>query len=184
MPDDARAAEDPALEPPPPAPMREVRYEVSRDFVPILAEAGISLLVSTYQAGKLVAVGTDQGKLTLSFHNFEQAMGLALSRDMLAIGTRYQVWMLAREPGMAAQLDRGHAYDDCYLARRSHFTGQIHIHELTWGSDAGGDGGSELWLVNTLFSCLATLDDRHSFVPRWRPKFITGLAAEDRCHLN
>ena len=26
--------------------------------------------------------------------------------------------------------------------------------------------------------------DRHSFVPRWRPKFITALAAEDRCHLN
>ena len=74
----------------PAAPLREVRYEVSRDFVPILAEAGVSLLVSTYQAGKLVVVGTDQGKLTLSFHNFEQAMGLALSRDMLAVGTRYQ----------------------------------------------------------------------------------------------
>src|SRR5438034_5199100 len=118
----------------PPTLMREVRYEVSRDFVPILAEAGVSLLISTYQAGKLVVVGTEQGKLTLSFHNFEQAMGLAFSRDMLAVGTRYQVWLLAREAGMAAQLERGHAYDDCYLARRSHFTGQIHIHELAWGS--------------------------------------------------
>src|SRR5580765_4733178 len=145
--------------------MREVRYEVSRDFVPLLAEAGISLLISTYQAGKLVVVGTDQGKLTLSFHNFEQAMGLALSRNTLAVGTRYQVWYLAREAGMAKQLDRGHAYDDCYLARQSHFTGQIHIHELAWG----GAASDELWVVNTLFSCLATLDDRHSFVPRWRP---------------
>src|SRR3954462_674611 len=94
----------------PPVAMREVRYEVSRDFVPILAEAGVSLLISTYQAGKLVVVGADQGKLMLSFHNFEQAMGLALSREMLAIGTRYQVWLLAREAGMAKQLDRGHAY--------------------------------------------------------------------------
>ena len=34
------------------------------------------------------------------------------------------------------------------------------------------------------FSCLATLDERHSFVPRWQPPFISGLAAEDRCHLN
>src|SRR5438105_1293658 len=134
MPADEAADADPALQPPLPAPMREVRYEVSRDFVPILAEAGVSLLVSTYQAGKLVVVGTDQGKLTLSFHNFEQAMGLALSREMLAVGTRYQVWLLAREAGMAAQLDRGHAYDDCYLARWSHFTGQIHIHESAWGS--------------------------------------------------
>jgi uncharacterized protein (TIGR03032 family) len=42
----------------------------------------------------------------------------------------------------------------------------------------------ELWLVNTAFSCLCTLDDEHSFVPRWRPPFISALAAEDRCHLN
>src|SRR5207248_11748641 len=131
---DANDAEQPQT---PPVAMREVRYEVSRDFVPILAESGASLLISTYQAGKLVVVGTDQGKLTLSFHNFEQAMGLALSRETLAIGTRYQVWLLAREAGMAAQLDRGHAYDDCYLARRSHFTGQIHIHELVWGEAEG-----------------------------------------------
>src|SRR5262249_57765533 len=42
----------------------------------------------------------------------------------------------------------------------------------------------ELWLVNTRFSCLCTLDPAYSFVPGWRPPFITGLAAEDRCHLN
>jgi uncharacterized protein (TIGR03032 family) len=41
-----------------------------------------------------------------------------------------------------------------------------------------------LWLVNTAFSCLCTLDRRHSFVPRWKPPFVTALAAEDRCHLN
>ena len=38
--------------------------------------------------------------------------------------------------------------------------------------------------MNTLFSCLAGLDSRYSFVPRWRPPFISALAAEDRCHLN
>jgi len=44
--------------------------------------------------------------------------------------------------------------------------------------------GEDLWLVNTRFSCLCTLDDRHSFVPRWRPPFISALAPDDRCHLN
>ncbi|MBL8810608.1 MAG: TIGR03032 family protein [Planctomycetaceae bacterium] len=47
---------------------------------------------------------------------------------------------------------------------------------------AGGTEG--LWVVNTLFSCLCTLDETHSFVPRWKPSFISGLADEDRCHLN
>jgi uncharacterized protein (TIGR03032 family) len=41
-----------------------------------------------------------------------------------------------------------------------------------------------LWIVSTRFSCLATLSPEYSFVPRWRPPFITALAAEDRCHLN
>src|SRR5204863_613013 len=42
----------------------------------------------------------------------------------------------------------------------------------------------ELWMVNTRFSALCTLDADSSFVPRWRPPFVTQLAAEDRCHLN
>ena len=48
---------------------------------------------------------------------------------------------------------------------------------MAWAND-------ELWVVNTKFSCLCTLDDQHSFVPRWRPPFISAYAAEDRCHLN
>src|SRR5262249_22232865 len=37
---------------------------------------------------------------------------------------------------------------------------------------------------NRRFSCLCTLHPDYSFVPRWRPKFISALAPEDRCHLN
>jgi uncharacterized protein (TIGR03032 family) len=58
-----------------------------------------------------------------------------------------------------------------------HVTGDIQVHELAFVGD-------ELWAVSTRFSCLASMDDNHSFVPRWRPPFISALAAEDRCHLN
>jgi uncharacterized protein (TIGR03032 family) len=43
---------------------------------------------------------------------------------------------------------------------------------------------SELWFINTRFSCLATRSDVYSFIPRWQPKFISALVPEDRCHLN
>ena len=39
-----------------------------------------------------------------------------------------------------------------FLARRGHITGAIDIHEMAWDSDG------DLWFVNTLFSCLCTLD--------------------------
>ena len=156
---------------------REIRYEHSRNFPAVLEHLGISLLVSTYQAGKLFVIGARHGELALSFHNFEKAMGIAVRYDRIALGTRNQVWWLRGAPDIAPQLEPAGRYDGCFLARSSHFTGDIHGHELAWAKD-------ELWVVNTTFSCLCTLHDDYSFVPRWRPPFITALAAEDRCHLN
>lgn len=158
-------------------PKREVRYEHSQEFLAVLEQLQSSLLISTYQAGKLAVVGTYQHELALSFHNFEQAMGIAVSPRRLAVGSKGAVWVLRQSSDIAQRLDPVGKYDACYLARSGFVTGKVHGHELAWSGD-------ELWLVNTLFSCLCTIDDVHSFTPRWRPPFISSLAAEDRCHLN
>jgi uncharacterized protein (TIGR03032 family) len=143
----------------------------------LLSQLGVSLLVSTYQAGKVVAIGVAHGELTLSYHNFERAMGLAVKHDAIAIAARAQIWFMQAAPEIAAHLEPAGRYDACFLTRSSHFTGEIQAHELAWAGD-------ELWLVNTAFGSLCTLDGRNSFVPRWRPPFLTALAADDRCHLN
>src|ERR1044071_709759 len=57
---------------------REVRFRHSPSFLDVLREARCSLLVSTYQAGKLLSIGLADGKLHFSFHNFDQAMGVAV----------------------------------------------------------------------------------------------------------
>lgn len=67
--------------------------------------------------------------------------------------------------------------DACFIARSAHYTGMINIHDIAWGT-AG------LWAVNSSFSCLCTLSPEASFVPRWKPHFISALQPEDRCHLN
>jgi uncharacterized protein (TIGR03032 family) len=156
---------------------REIRHEYTHSLPPLLSRLGVSLLVSTYQAGKVAVVGVAQGELTLSYHNFERAMGLAVRPDRIAVAARAQVWHLPAAPDLAARVEPAGRYDACFLTRSSHFTGEVQAHELAWAGD-------ELWLVNTAFGCLCTLDGRHSFVPRWRPPFLTALAAEDRCHLN
>ena len=46
------------------------------------------------------------------------------------------------------------------------------------------DNDDELCFVNTRFSCLATREPDHSFVPIWRPRFISQFTPDDRCHLN
>ena len=158
-------------------PLREVRHEYTPTLPSLLSQLGVSLLVSTYQAGKVAAVGVADGELNLSYHNFERAMGLAVRPGAIAVGARAQIWFLRSTPDLARHVEPAGRHDACFLTRSSHFTGEVQAHELAWSGD-------ELWLVNTAFSCLSTLDDRHSFVPRWRPPFITGLAADDRCHLN
>ncbi len=172
------ATQTPDAEPTAESPrFREVKFRHSREFVPILDQLGISLLVSTYQAGKLVTVGAGSAGLNIELHNFEQAMGLALHPRRLAVGSRGVIWLLQNAAELAPRLDPPGHFDGCYLARQSFITGNIHGHEMAWVGD-------ELWVVNTLFSCLCTLHEDFSFVPRWRPPFVTALEANDRCHLN
>ncbi|MBI3281261.1 MAG: DUF4915 domain-containing protein, partial [Acidobacteria bacterium] len=59
----------------------EVRFEYTPNFRSILQQLGASLMVSTYQAGKVAAVGVAEQGLSLSFFEFERAMGLAVQPE-------------------------------------------------------------------------------------------------------
>lgn len=154
--------------------MREVRFEYTPHLPEILTHLKASILVTTYQAGKLLVLGAHQGKLTISFLDYDQPMGLAVSSNRIAIGTRRQMHFLV--PAHETQ-GPDSEYDGCFVPRSSFYTGSIHGHDLGWGNEG-------LWIVNTLFSSLATLHEDFSFVPHWRPPFISQLIDQDRCHLN
>ena len=68
-------------------------------------------------------------------------------------------------------------YDALYLPRATYHTGDLHTHDVAMLGD-------EMWLAATRFSCLAKLSYDFSFVPVWRPPFVSDLVPEDRCHLN
>jgi uncharacterized protein (TIGR03032 family) len=152
-------------------------YTQTDSFIALLQQLGASLLVSTYQANKLLVARATQGGLSTLVRTFDKPMGLAADARRLALGTRTQVWLLRNVPDIAPRVEPTGQHDACYLPRSCHVTGDIGIHEIAWA-------GEELWVVNTRFSCLCTLHSDYSFVPRWRPPFVTALAAEDRCHLN
>jgi uncharacterized protein (TIGR03032 family) len=160
-----------------PEPLRAV---FSEGLPELLRELGVSLLVTTYQAGKLVLVREQDGRVNTHFRSFLRPMGLALSPSTarLAVGSAIQVWEFCDVPDVAAKLQPHGTHDACFLPRSSHVTGDVAIHEMAYGT------GDELWFVNTRFSCLATIDRSASFAPRWRPRFISQLEPSDRCHLN
>ncbi len=156
------------------SPLRSIH---TTNFPQILQELGASLIVSTYQARKLILVRADGDVINTHFRLYQKPMGIATSYDKIAVGTGSQIWELHNVPAVCKKLDPPNKHDACYLPRKIHMTGDIDIHEMNWGND-------ELWFINTRFCCLCNLDQQSSFVPRWRPKFISALAPEDRCHLN
>lgn len=159
------------------APSPPLEINASRQFTAWLAEQGISLAFSTYQTGKLFLIGlaSDRRRISVFERTFERAMGLWASPDYLYMSSLYQLWRFENslEPG---QLHNG--YDRLYVPQVGYTTGDLDIHDIAV------DSRGQVRFVNTLFSCLATISDRYSFIPLWQPPFISRLAAEDRCHLN
>lgn len=149
--------------------------EATPNFAELLRLIGSSLVVSTYQTGRVVLMREKNGALNTHFRRFPKPMGIAHRPGMLALGTRTEVVTFRNVPGLADRV--GDEHDAVFVPRTALQTGDIRIHDIAWAGD-------ELWAVNTRFSCLVTFDGVHSFVPRWRPTFVSALAAEDRCHLN
>ncbi len=153
-----------------------VEVTSSRHFAGFLAEQRISLAFTTYQVGKLFFLGRGgDGQLTVFERTFNRCMGLWGNGQTLWMSSLYQLWRFENvlRPG---QLHNG--CDCLYVPRVGYTTGDLDIH------DVAVEAGGRVVFVNTRFGCLATLHERNSFAPLWRPPFLSKLAAEDRCHLN
>lgn len=147
-------------------------------FLQLLERGNLSVVATTYQAGKLIIMRKQDGKVNTHFRLFSKPMGMAGRANGFAIGTLNEIREFRNVPAVAPRVEPQGTHDACYILSNSHTTGDIDIHEMEY------DGDGQLWFINTRFSCLCTLDKNHSFVPRWRPSFVTGYAPEDRCHLN
>lgn len=150
----------------------------TQNFPKILEHFGISIAVTTYQAGKVILLRNEDGLLNTHFSSFLRPMGMCADRQHLYLGDRYRIIKFKNMPALSARLDPPNKVDSCFIPRNIHITGDIDIHEMALDKD------DALWFLNTKFSSLCTLDDESSFVPVWRPPFVTSLADEDRCHLN
>jgi len=164
-------------DPPPQRNAVEVSYEHSLSLPQLLEQLDVSLVLSTYQAGQVVSLGTYRGEIRVRFAHFDQAMGVTRTATGIAVGSRKEIWFLPANRDVASQLKPEGEQDIAFLSRSCHVTGPVMGHDLAFD-------GQRLWVVNTLFNCLVTIEGNWSFVPQWKPPFITEIAPGDRCHLN
>lgn len=183
-----------------------IRVAMSDGFSAWMSGCGGALAVTTYQAGKVALIGWDAraAQVTLLMRQFDKPLGLAVRGRSMALATRHEVVLLADAPLLAHDYlaKQPGRYDALYLPRAAYYTGDVNVHDVAYGAVGGGRGAADadasgpaaqdgakagegdLWLVNSRFSCLASLSREFSFVPRWKPPFVSEVVPEDRCHLN
>lgn len=148
----------------------------SRHLMAWMAEQKLSIALTTYQIGKLFLLGLkEKGELSIFERTFNRCMGLCPTPNGFYMSSIHQVW---RFENLFTHGEVQDGYDRLYVPQVGNTTGDLDIHDMAVDADG------QLVFVNTLFGCLATLSDTHSFKPLWRPPFLSKLAAEDRCHLN
>lgn len=141
-----------------------------------LQEQHVSLACTTYQSGKLFLFGLQADRrLSIFERTFNRCLGLWGDGQTLWMSSLYQLW---RFENMLPAGQTAEGFDRLYVPRVGYVTGDLDIHDVAVNAEG------RVVFVNTLFGCLATISDRHSFVPLWQPPFLSKLAPEDRCHLN
>lgn len=158
------------------APASKLALQASPGLGEWLRERSISLLISAYQSGRLISIGTDEsGKLRLSAIAFDRSMGLAADRGGVWVATLNRIWRFAFLLG--AKLPEG-SHDVVLTPQAAFLTGYVNAHDL-----AIGPQGQPVFAAS-MFNCVATTSIEASLVPIWYPPFITDKSPQDACHLN
>jgi hypothetical protein len=118
-----------------------VSYERSQSLPALLEQLGLSVLLSAYQAGRVVSVGSHRGERRLGFAHFDQAMGLMRTASGVAVGSKDAIWTLPANREIASRIKPEGEHDIALLALSAHYSGPVMGHDLAWG-------GERLWLVS------------------------------------
>lgn len=155
----------------------EARF--SATFAEILYNAK-SNLIFTVPSQDALGVITSNGKgVNTSYIQLEKPTAVTAFGNSLHVATADSIITYLRHSGQVA--GEGSHYDAIYLAQSMVFTGAVDIQDIAVGSANNNQG---IWFISTAFSALCRLSPEYSFVPMWRPKWVTELAHERRSYLS
>ena len=113
-----------------------ITCRASDSFGTWLAHADGSLIVSTYQAGKVALIGWNGQTVSLLMRNFDKPLGVAVAGPQIALATRNELLFLANAPLLAPDFLEGKhgRFDGLYLPRVAYYTGDSNIHDVAFGA--------------------------------------------------
>lgn len=158
--------------------MRPFYCSYSGQALELMDKLNISLMLSTYQAGKVIILSSDGNRMYQLVRDFSRPMGIALKGPMMALAGALGVTVFRTDSHLAKTYpEKPDTYDAFYFPTTLFRTDYVDIHDIAF-TNRGLVG------VNTSFSCLSRLDGQYSFHPIWKPSFIQEYVPQDLCHLN
>lgn len=155
---------------------RNLDVSASRQLVFWMAEYRVSFVFTSREIGKVFFVGIQpDGRLSFFERTFEGCFAICGNDQTIYMNSLYQLWRFenALQQG---QLQEG--YDRLFIPQLAYTTGYLNLRDIAV------DKQGRILLVNTLFSCLATVSEVGSFASLWQPAFISKVAPETRCFLS
>jgi len=155
----------------------QTTYSVSPSLHGFLEKNDLSVCMSSYQSGRFYMIGRNpRGGIMINEKAFEKAMGIDVRGGRVTLATQFQIHCF--ENVLKSNEVVEEIFDACFVPRVSYSTGVLDAHDVAVTDD------DQIVFVNTRFNCLATVSEKHSFEPIWKPSFISKIVDEDRCHLN
>lgn len=135
------------------------------EFLAWLESTGGTLLVTTYNSGKLASFSVGKGGLRKQVWKFPRPMGMAIRGKSIALAAREYLRVFR-------QSERG-----VFTLEKKYSTGRLDMHDVAFGRRG-------VYFINTKFNCLARPSTRVHFLRSWQPPFIAEMRPKDCCHLN
>lgn len=142
-----------------------------------LMNNGVSLILSSYNTGCVLAIGVSpQQTISMYETNLLRPMGMTYANKTLWLST---IGNLLRFEDKGETIDKSFGpFDRTFLPTLGFYSGDVDVHDMCVNSKG------QLFYVSALFSCVCRPSETKSFTEYWRPPWIDRLVPEDRCHLN
>lgn len=150
----------------------------SPEAAAVLQELGISIVLSSYTAGRVFVFGCQQETIVQSGFRLKKAAGIAKSGALLAIAGDNGVIVFRHEPRLTHP-QNSELYRSIFYPIREFKTHHLDLHDLAFTQQG-------LVGVCTGQNCLGQIDnaDYLQFRSVWQPNFIGDFSFADCCHLN
>lgn len=158
--------------------MNPFQAKYSSEFPKLLDSLGGSIMLTTYQTGKVIIINSDGERISQLVRDFERPMGVDFHGDLMAVALRDNVTVFKESEHLAKTYPKKKDfYDKLFYPVSLNKTTYIDAHDVVFSKQG-------IVVVNTAYSCLSKVDGQNSFVPIWKPPFIEELSTGDACHLN